>query len=357
MSCRNCHNSKMPKGCKNNGLCLSGRCNQKTTFDFLANIDVPNNKQGHSFFELSFKNGRKEYYKNSSLDLKMGDKVVIEEKKGFDVGVISLKGELVSVQRKLYRKEISELKILRKATQKDIEIWGKNINKENNTLLSARPIVKKLKLSMKISDVEYQADGKKITFYYIADQRVDFRELIQVLAKKFSSRIQMCQMGVRQESARIGGIGDCGRELCCSTWIKDFRSVNISAARYQQLSLNPEKLTGQCGKLKCCLNYELDMYLSELKKFPDLKSKLIFTEGAWQLQKIDIFSKKLWYSPEKDTNKVIEINLQKAHYIIKQNEKGKTVKLESLLLKKPEKTYYNKLLEEDNITRFDKINI
>ena len=306
---------------------------------------------------MSFKNGRKEYYKNSSLDLKMGDKVVIEEKKGFDVGVISLKGELVSVQRKLYRKEISELKILRKATQKDIEIWGKNINKENNTLLSARPIVKKLKLSMKISDVEYQADGKKITFYYIADQRVDFRELIQVLAKKFSSRIQMCQMGVRQESARIGGIGDCGRELCCSTWIKDFRSVNISAARYQQLSLNPEKLTGQCGKLKCCLNYELDMYLSELKKFPDLKSKLIFTEGAWQLQKIDIFSKKLWYSPEKDTNKVIEINLQKAHYIIKQNEKGKTVKLESLLLKKPEKTYYNKLLEEDNITRFDKINI
>jgi len=357
MSCSNCNTSKKPNGCKNNGSCLTQRCNQKTTYDFLANINTKYNEKDPGVFEVSFKNGRKDFYKSKNLDFRIGEKVVVKTDTGFDIGMISLKGKLVSVQMKLYKKKNVDFHVLRKPSEKDIEFWMNFISKEDDILLQSRSIVRKLKLNMKISDVEFQADGKKVIFYYIADQRVDFRDLIKIFAKEFKSRIQMFQIGVRQESAKIGGIGDCGRELCCSTWIKDFRSVNINAARYQQLSLNPEKLSGQCGKLKCCLNYELDTYLLELKKFPDFKIKLKSNEGMWNFQKVDIFSGKMWYSFEESVSNLIELDQKKVHQIIKKNEKGRKVIMLNFISKKETKKNYHDFQDHDKIDRFDNIKI
>lgn len=357
MNCNNCSTSKKPNGCRSNGDCLTKRCNQKTTYDFLANINYEYDEKEPILIEVSFKNGRKEFYNSKNIDLKIGDKVVVNTENGFDIGMISLKGKLVSVQMKLYKKSKIDFEVLRKASEKDVQNWLQYVNKEDNILLKARSIVREVKLNMKISDVEYQADGKKINFYYIANQRIDFRDLIKIFAKEFKSRIQMCQIGVRQESAKVGGLGDCGRELCCSTWLKDFRSVNISAARYQQLSLNPEKLTGKCGKLKCCLNYELDTYLLELKKFPDFKTKLKSQEGIWFFQKVDIFSGKLWYSLEKNSNNIIELDIKNVHQIINKNKQGKQVNISSFVLKKKERVNYWNFSEHNNIDRFDNIKI
>ena len=355
MSCSNCSTSAPPKGCRSHGRCLTNRCNQKTTYDLLANINTNYNKKAPILIEVSFKNGRKDFFQSKNIDLRIGQKVIVKTNNGIDLGMISLKGKLVSIQMKLYNKKNIDFDILRKATDQDIEKWLKYINLEDKILFKARDIVKKLKLNMKISDVECQADGKKITFYYLANQRIDFRTLIKFLAKEFKSRIQMFQIGARQESAKIGGIGDCGRELCCSTWLKDFRAVNITAARYQQLSLNPEKLTGQCGKLKCCLNYELDMYLTELKKLPDFKIKLKSQEGIWVFQKVDIFSRKLFYTLENNSNNLIELDVKKVHEIISKNKQNNIVNMSFLYMKK--KTQQNNIQVEfhDKIDRFDNI--
>ena len=354
MGCNGCNSSNVPNGCKNNGYCLTQRCNQKTTLDLLANIHNSNNIKNNKSVEVSFKNGRKSFYKSNNLDLKIGQKVVVEAENGFDIGMISLKGELVTIQMRLYKQKETSLKIIRVANEKDINVWLKFIKEEEKILLKSRSIIKTLQLNMKISDIEYQADGQKINFYYLANKRVDFRELIKILAKEFKSRIQMVQIGSRQESAKIGGIGDCGRELCCSTWIKDFRAVNISAARYQQLSINPEKLTGKCGKLKCCLNYELDSYLQELKKFPDFKLKLISEEGKWIFQKADIFSNKLYYYLEGNFNNQIELDLKMVNEVINSNKQGIKNSISSILKTKKNQ---NQVEIHDKIDRFDNIQI
>lgn len=353
MGCSSCNTSNLPNGCKSNGYCLTQRCNQKTTLDLLSNINKVNSTK-NKLVEVSFKNGRKSFYKSNNLELKIGQKVVVEAENGFDIGMISLSGELVAIQMKLYKKKEASFKIIRVANQKDINSWLKFIKEENEILLKSRSITKTLQLNMKISDIEFQADGQKINFYYLANTRVDFRELIKILAKEFKSRIQMVQIGTRQESAKIGGIGDCGRELCCSTWIKDFRAVNISAARYQQLSINPDKLTGKCGKLKCCLNYELDSYLQELKKFPDFKLKLFSEEGTWVFQKADIFSNKLYYYMEGNFNNQIELDLKIVNKIISSNKNGINISISSILNAKKNQ---NQVEIHDKIDRFDNIHI
>ena len=273
MGCSSCssNSSGVPGGCKNNGTCGTDGCNKLTVFDWLSNMTLPSGEERFNIFEIRFKNGRKEFYKNTeNLRISMGDILAVEGSPGHDVGSVSLAGELVKVQMKKRNVSVdsSEIKkIYRKANQRDIDVWQASREKEIETQRKGREILGRLGLKMKLSDVEYQGDGNKATFYYTAEARIDFRLLIKDFAKEFNTRIEMKQVGFRQEASRLGGIGSCGRELCCSTWLTDFRSVNTSAARYQQLSLNPQKLAGQCGKLKCCLNYELDTYMDALKTF------------------------------------------------------------------------------------------
>ena len=278
MGCGSCSTSGLPKGCRNNGSCGVDGCEKLTVFDWLSDMELPSDVIPFDCLEVRFKNGRKEFYKNvNDLKLYMGDIVAVEGSPGHDVGVVSLSGELVRLQmnkRKVSPNSPEVKKLYRKANQRDIDLWRKAQEREDMTRIGAREIVNELGLDMKLSDVEFQGDNSKATFYYIAEHRVDFRELIKRLASAFKIRVEMRQIGSRQEAGKIGGIGSCGRELCCSTWLTDFRSVNTSAARYQQLSLNPTKLAGQCGKLKCCLNYELDSYMDALKKFPDTNKPL-----------------------------------------------------------------------------------
>jgi cell fate regulator YaaT (PSP1 superfamily) len=259
--------SGVPKGCGSGGSCSAGGCNKLNVFDWLANMALPAGQKPFDIVEVRFKNSRKEFYRNvNDLPLFQGEIVAVEAGSGHDIGVVSLTGELVKHQMKnrgIAADSPEIKKLYRKAKQTDVEKWKEAQVLEEKTMYAARTIAVRLGLQMKISDVEYQGDKTKATFYYTADDRVDFRELIKVLAAEFRVRIEMRQIGARQEAARLGGIGSCGRELCCSTWLTDFRTVNTSAARYQQLSLNPQKLAGQCGKLKCCLNYELDSYMEE----------------------------------------------------------------------------------------------
>ena len=310
--------------------------------------------------EVRFKNGRKEFFQNSeNLSLAIGDIIATEASPGHDIGIVTLTGELVRVQMKKKRvplKVEALPKIYRKASQKDIDLWQSLRDKENSIQKRSREIAIRLGLQMKISDVEFQGDGSKIIFYYTAEERVDFRELIKEFAKSFNSRVEMKQVGFRQEAARLGGIGSCGRELCCSTWLTDFRSVNTTAARYQQLSLNPQKLAGQCGKLKCCLNYELDTYLEALESFPDTEIKLHTEKGTASCQKIDIFKGRLWYAYEKEGMNWHELPAGKANEIIDQNKKGKKpASLEEFAVEvqAPEKTTYNDVVGQDSLTRFD----
>ena len=256
MGCSSCSNnsSGLPNGCKNNGACGVHGCNKMDVFDWLTGMELPMGQRPFDVVEVRFKNGRKYFYRNSGkLELHIGDVIVVESSPGTDVGIVSLSGELVRTQLNVKKvKDDHELrKVVRKATEEDVERWQESRKKEQETMHQARTIAGSLDLQMKISDVEYQGDGAKATFYYTAEDRVDFRELIRKLADAFRVKIEMRQIGMRQEAARLGGIGSCGRELCCSTWLTDFRSVSTSAARYQQLSLNPQKLAGQGGKLKC----------------------------------------------------------------------------------------------------------
>ena len=327
MSCQNCSskNNGIPKGCNNNGACASNSCNTFTVFNWLNDIAVPDGQELFPYSEVRFKNGRKAYYKNNSVSISLGDIVAIESNKGHDIGVITLLGELVRIQMKKKNINLDSediFKIYRIASQKDIDVWQDSRNKEDQVMVKARQLASNLNLKMKISDVEYQGDGNKITFYYTADERVDFRELIKVFAKEFKVRIEMKQVGLREEASRLGGIGSCGRELCCSTWLHDFRAVNTSAARYQQLSINPAKLSGQCGKLKCCLNYELGTYLEALKDIPKKEIKLKTKKGVAICQKIDIFRKRLWYTYIDNPIDWYELQASVANSIINMNKKG-----------------------------------
>ena len=363
MACNSCSTGKdgQPKGCKNNGTCGTDSCNKLTVFDWLANMSLPNGQDPFLGVEVRFKNGRKLYYKNTeNLTLSIGDIVATQAKAGHDVGMVTLTGELVRVQMKRKKIKIDDaenvLKIYRKASQRDIDIWSQSRDKEEPMKVKARQFAIDLNLKMKISDIEFQGDGSKATFYYTAEERVDFRELIKVFAREFRTRIEMRQVGFRQEAARLGGIGSCGRELCCSTWLTDFRSVSTSAARYQQLSLNPLKLAGQCGKLKCCLNYELDSYLDALKAFPKREKKLQTEKGTAVCQKTDIFKGLMWYAYEGEWMNWHILSTEQANEILDLNRKGKkVVSLEEYALEHiiEEKTEFENVVGQDSLTRFD----
>jgi cell fate regulator YaaT (PSP1 superfamily) len=362
MACTSCSTGAKdgtPKGCKNNGTCGTDSCNKLTVFDWLSNMALPGGQEPFNAVEIRFKNGRKEFFRNTEkLTLSIGDVVATEASPGHDIGIISLTGELVKVQmKKKGENPDGELaKVYRKATQKDIDIWSQCREKEEKIKVKAREIAISLKLEMKISDIEFQGDASKATFYYTANDRVDFRQLIKDFAREFSIRIEMKQVGFRQEASRLGGIGSCGRELCCSTWLTDFRSVNTSAARYQQLSLNPQKLAGQCGKLKCCLNYELDTYLDALKHIPDMETKLYTEKGDAFCQKIDIFKELMWFSYANSPAHWHVLPVAQVQEILAINKKKERVaSLEDYVVEvvpQVEKTYQN-VVGQDSLTRFD----
>jgi cell fate regulator YaaT (PSP1 superfamily) len=277
MSCSSCGTASggsKPGGCKSNGGCSTGGCNRLNVHDWLANLPFSDPESSCRIVEISFNHGsRKDFYRNNSLQIfEKGELVAVEGVSGFDVGSISLTGELVRLQLKKHgiKEDSPEIKkILRRASEQDIAKWEENKAREKDVLIRSRAIARQLKVDLKMAEVEIQADGRKATFFYIADDRVDFRELIKIYAGEFKVKVEMKQIGARQEAGKVGGIGSCGRELCCSTWLTDFKSVNTNAARYQNLSINQTKLSGQCGRLKCCLNYELDTYLDALQYFPE----------------------------------------------------------------------------------------
>jgi cell fate regulator YaaT (PSP1 superfamily) len=315
-------NQKTVAGCSSGG-CSTGGCNKMNAFDWLSNMDVPRSMR-YDVVEIKFKGGRKEYFRNASnLELYTGDFVVCEMASGYHIGSVSLQGELVRLQMiKKGLKDNDEIKkILRVSTERDLEKHQQAIARDMPTMYRVREIAKELKLQMKMSDVEFQSDNTKATFYYSADDRVDFREMIKLLASEFKIRVEMKQISLRQEAARVGGIGSCGRELCCSTWLTDFRAIPTSAARYQNLSLNPAKLSGQCGRLKCCLNYELETYLDALSDIPTVEKPLKTEKGIAVLQKTDIFRRIMWFSYNNDIN-WHSLPIHQVVEIMKMNEKG-----------------------------------
>jgi cell fate regulator YaaT (PSP1 superfamily) len=365
MSCGSCGTSSsgLPKGCRNNGACgVESGCGKLPVFDWLSNMRLPNGQLAFNCVEVRFKNDRKQYYNNpNNLSLSIGDVVAVEAQSGHDIGVVTLAGELVRIQmkkRNLTESSEDVKKVYRKANEKDIETWQNYREKEQETMMRARRIAVNLGLEMKISDVEYQGDGNKAIFYYTAEGRVDFRELIKQYASVFSVRIEMKQIGYRQEAAKVGGIGSCGRELCCSTWLTDFRSVNTAAARYQQLSINPQKLAGQCGKLKCCLNYELDSYLDALDEFPSMETTFETEKGKAGCVKIDVFKKELWYSYLEGGFTWYKFSLEQALHFISNSKKGTVnASLEELSKNLAEtKKASVDVIEENSLERFERKN-
>jgi cell fate regulator YaaT (PSP1 superfamily) len=311
-------------GCNNNGACETGGCNKMNVFDWLSNMDMPVQSR-FSVVEVRFKNGRKDFYRNTdSLSLTTGDAVIIEAATGHHLGHISMQGELVrlQMQKKKVANDDEIKKIYRLATQKDLEKFQDIQKRDLPTLFRTREIIRQLNLNMKLSDVEYQADNTKATFFYSAEDRVDFRELIKLLATEFKVRVEMRQISLRQEAGRLGGIGVCGRELCCSTWLSDFKNVATSAARYQNLSLNPSKLSGQCGRLKCCLNYELETYMEALKDIPEIEVPLLTDQGEARLQKTDIFRRIMWFGYKEDNN-WYPLRIERVNEILEMNRAGK----------------------------------
>ncbi len=346
----------------NNGsgkLCCKGcgrQDKQLNTYDWLA--DIPGNKEESDLVEVQFKNTRKGYFRNSNkIALEKGDVVAVEASPGHDIGTVTLTGRLVPLQMKRANiKPDMELKrIYRKAKQTDMDKFEEAKTREHDTMIQARQIATDLNLNMKIGDVEYQGDGNKAIFYYIADERVDFRQLIKVLAETFRVRIEMKQIGARQEAGRIGGIGPCGRELCCATWMSSFISVATSAARYQDISLNPQKLAGQCAKLKCCLNYEIDCYVEAQKRLPSKEVELETRESTYYLIKTDILNNQVTYSTDKNipTN-LVTISGKHAFEVIGMNKRG--IKPESLLESIPHTKQKRAvdLVEQESMTRFDR---
>ena len=327
MSCTNCHTGNgKPNGCKSNGGCATGGCNRMNTYDWLRNLPVIDFDTICKVIEVSFNNGsRKDYFRNPLLqNFEKGEMISVEGVSGFDLGEVSLTGEIVRLQMKKrgVKEDNPEMKkVLRRATDRDIDIWKQNKAREPEAVIRSRAIAKQLNLDMKISQVEMQADGRKATFFYIADGRVDFRELIKIYASEFRVKVEMRQIGARQEAGKVGGIGSCGRELCCATWLTDFKSVNTAAARYQNLSINQTKLSGQCGRLKCCLNYELDTYLDALQHFPENCDMLQVTKGNASLIKKDIFKNLMWYILP-DSNKQYPLTIERVKKIKSLNQQG-----------------------------------
>jgi cell fate regulator YaaT (PSP1 superfamily) len=326
MGCGNCGSKGTPNGCKSNGSCGTNSCNRLNAYDWLVNLPIVDNDSYCRVVEVSFSQGaRKEFFRNSTLQyFSSGEIVAVEGVSGFDVGEISLTGETVRLQLKKrgVKENASDMKrILRRASERDLELLQQNKDRERDALVRTRAIVRQLKLNMKMSQVEIQADGKKATFFYIADDRVDFRELIKILAGEFKVKVEMRQIGARQEAGKVGGIGSCGRELCCATWLTEFKSVNTAAARYQNLSINQTKLSGQCGRLKCCLNYELDTYLDALQGFPEHADLLRVARGTATLIKKDIFKNLMWYVLP-DSSKQYPLTIERVKEIKALNTQG-----------------------------------
>jgi cell fate regulator YaaT (PSP1 superfamily) len=325
MACGSCGTGK-PNGCNSNGGCSSGGCNRMNVHDWLQNLPMADTESLCKVIEVTFNNGsRKDFYRNTTLQFfEKGDYVTIEGVGGFDIAEVSLTGELVRLQMR--KRNVDEFnpemkKVLRKSNERDIETFTATKAKESKMLARSREIAITLNLQMKLSEVEIQADGKKATFFYTADDRVDFREMIKLFAGEFKLKVEMRQIGIRQEAAKVGGIGSCGRELCCSTWLTDFKSVNTTAARYQNLSINQTKLSGQCGRLKCCLNFELDTYLDALQHFPDNAETIETTKGRASLIKKDIFKNLMWYMLE-GGNKHYPLTIFRVKEILRLNAQG-----------------------------------
>ena len=362
MGCNSCSSGGgKPNGCRSNGTCSTSGCNKLEVYDWLANIDLPGGQQAYDILEVRFKNSRKDFFRNSQkINIQTGDIVVVGAASGFDVGVVSTFGELARIQVRKKKKDFKPIearKVIRIADQKDIDLWIKARSHEKELMYKARTLALNIGLEMKISDVEYQGDMSKAIFYYTADGRVDFRQLIKDMASEFRMRIEMKQIGSRQESARLGGIGSCGRELCCSSWLTDFRSVSTSAARYQQLSLNPQKLAGQCGKLKCCLNFELDAYLEGLKSFPRTDVRLKTKKGDAYHVKTDVFKGTMWYG-FRGENELYPLSSTRVKEIIETNKKGnKPSDLQEYQINETaviEDPGYTNVVGQDSVNRFEK---
>lgn len=346
--------------CMNKKGCHRNSCHKLSTFDWL--IDLVETHKETDLVEVQFKNTRKSYFLNThKIVLEKGDIVAVESSPGHDIGEVTLTGRLVLLQIKkngINMERFELRKIYRKAREIDIEKYNEAKAKEKDTMIKARQIADNLKIDMKIGDVEYQGDGNKAIFYYIADERVDFRQLIKVFAETFRVRIEMKQIGARQEAGRIGGIGPCGRELCCSGWMTNFNSVTTGAARYQDISMNPQKLAGQCGKLKCCMNYELDAYIDSLKDFPSKEIHLEIGDSTYYHFKTDTFKGVITYStsPHFGAN-LVTVTAARAREVIAQNKRG--IKPDSLEVKKDDKNStpkvdFNNAAGEESLTRFDK---
>ena len=363
MGCGSCSTGGCaPAGCKSNGSCLTNGCSKLDVYDWLANMDMPANYKPFNVMEIKFKGSRKEFFLNvDNFYLEAGELVAVETTTGgYDIGHVSLTGELVRMQLKKHHVRTEDVvkKIYRKATPLDVDKWKQAKEAEFNTMHKARVLAKELGLAMKLSDVDYQGDKTKATFYYTAEGRVDFRELIKKMAESFRIRIEMRQIGMRQEASRLGGIGSCGRELCCSTWLTDFKTVSTSAARYQNLSLNTLKLAGQCGKLKCCLNYELDTYMDALRDIPEKVERLETGKGSARLQKTDIFKKLMWFSYPNDDNWIpLEISrVKEIQQLNKDGVKPDDLKEEAAEIDKPvvaKVLDYENVVGQDSLTRLD----
>ena len=328
MACSSCSGTDgVSKGCGNKGHCSSGSCNKLNTFDWLAKKELPLSA-GNNIVEVSFKNGAHKgfFFMDNAMQAITGDMVVVNSGNGYDVGRLSLSGDLVSLQMKKKRVTIErvEYNVIRQANQRDLEKLQEARDLEIPTMIKARAIARTLDIDLKMGDVEYQGDKRKATFYYTAEGRVDFRDLVRAYAKEFRIKVEMRQIGSRQESARIGGIGSCGRELCCSTWLTDFKSVSTTAARYQYMAINQSKLSGQCGRLKCCLNYELDNYVDALAGFPEKADYLKTEDGSAKLMKIDIFKGVMYYSmsSKKGRGPIVPMDKEDVKKVLEMNKKG-----------------------------------
>ena len=347
-------------GCSTCEVSENRGCGVSTVFDWLYQIDSPKSDTS-KLVEVQFKGDRKDFYiNNDDLVLKKGDIIAVEgAKSGHDIGIVTMIGELVSLQISRKKRDIKKeplKKIYRIASDKDKQRWKSAIEKESSTLEKAKRLVDKFNLEMKLADVEFQGDNSKATFYYTADKRVDFRELIKEYSAQFKIKVEMRQIGARQESAKIGGLGSCGRELCCSTWMTEFPSVSTSAARYQQLSINPQKISGQCGRLKCCLNFELDNYVEALKFFPTTKAVLKTEAGSAKFVKLDVFKGVMFYFNTQDpASELLEIKAEDVHHIIELNKKGKTPKgFDKFIIEKNSiELNFEDAMGRDDISRFD----
>ncbi|MDC0249406.1 regulatory iron-sulfur-containing complex subunit RicT [Flavobacteriales bacterium] len=349
-------------GCSNCSTCevseKRGSANS-TVFDWLYHIDAPKSENSN-LIEVQFKRDRKDFYINTeNIDINNGDWVVVQgDKSGHDIGKITMKGELVALQVKRKNRDVNKnpiKKLYRIASENDMQKWKDSVANEDEILVKAKRIIEDYKLEMKLTDVEFQADNSKATFYYTAEKRVDFRELIKEYSKQFGVRVEMRQIGVRQEAAKIGGIGSCGRELCCSSWMTSFPSVSTSAARYQQLSINPQKISGQCGRLKCCLNFELDGYTEALKGFPSTKIKLKSKKGNAKFVKLDVFKGLLFYFNMDVPGDLLELTIENANKIIELNKKGEIISSFEEFVEQVEQNEvsFEDAMGQDNIARFD----